>query len=291
MHMGSTLRDLESFLSNLIQLPITEIYLEREGEIKELLEDLSKYPFDPINKFKNIKENKDLAIDEIRGAAQRYIYGNFVDSIFCSCFSVEFSLIIRLDQILSEAEKRNVPKPFTLGEIINWASPASRRNPYGKDILDNETRKAARDIQKLRNAHIHGSNFIAALLLSYRSTLELLNKVGIDLDTVEQGLELLSKILPKDAKEAVLKRYEPSDIVESFNAIKRLSTFEWCANKRLLKSVKKESDEMITNIASSLVQGDFENLKIYFQQDYLLKKRAFRAIKLAHFILSKIEIF
>jgi len=55
--------------------------------------------------------------------------------------------------------------------------------------------------------------------------------------------------------------------------------------------VKKESDKMIINIASGFVQGDFENLKMYFQPDYLLNKQALRAIKLAHFILSKIGIF
>ena len=286
-----TLKDLKSYIDNLIQLPITDIYQERGKEIEDLLEDLSKYPFDPINKFKNIKENDDLARDEIRGAAQRYIYGNFVDSIFCSCFSVEFGLIIKLDQILSDTEKREVPKPFTLGKIINLASPASRKNPYGKGILDSKTRKAAKDIQKIRNTHIHGSNFIAGLLLSYRSILELLDRFEVNLEVVEQGLKLLSEILPKDATETVLRRYEPSDIVEAFNAIKNLSAFEWCANKRLLKSVKKESDQMIENIASSLMQGNFGNLQTHFQQDYFLKKRALRAIKLAYSVLSKIRIF
>lgn len=285
------MKDLNSFLKTLIQLPITEIYRERATEIEELLEELSKYPFDPIKKFRNIRENEDLARDEIRGAAQRYIYGNFVDSILYSCFSVEFALIIKLDQILSEAEKKSVPKPFMLGKIINWASQSSIRNPCGKNILDNETRKAVKDIQDLRNTHIHASNFIAALLLSYRSTLELFNENRVDLEFVEEGFELVSKILPKDTIEHLLTSYEPSEIVESFNTIKSLSTFEWCANERLLKLVKRDSDEMINNVASSLVRGDFKNIQDYINQKSLLNKRALKALNLAHFILRRIGIF
>ena len=69
--MGSTLRDLKSQVANLIQLPMTEIYLERGRDIRELLEDLSKYPFDPINKFNNrrAEERKNLSSASCLGGA------------------------------------------------------------------------------------------------------------------------------------------------------------------------------------------------------------------------------
>jgi len=150
------LDDWESLLRKLIETPVTESHLERGREIKEVLEHLSRYPFDPICRIKNIKENKDLARDEIRGSVQRYIYGNYLDSIFFSCFSVEFGLLIRLNEILSEDEKKRAPKPFTLAKIISWANTHS--------ILDQKHTKIARRILQIRNAHIHGPNFVSALI-------------------------------------------------------------------------------------------------------------------------------
>lgn len=275
------MEDWETFLRKLIHPPIAEIHLERGREIREILESLSKYPFDRIKKFKNIRENEDLARDEMRGAAQRYIYGHFVDSIIWSCFSVEFGLLVRLDELLPDIEKKRVPKPFTLGKIINWA--------YAFSILDDASKKAAKEILKLRNVHIHGSNFISALILSYKGNLEFLEGVGVSVEIIEQGLGLFSEIFPEEAMRPFLRHYEPSDIAEALKAIQSLSSFEWCADKRRIGSVKRELDKMITNIVSNLLQGDSEKLR-ELQEDYFLKVRALRSLRYAHIVLKKIEI-
>jgi hypothetical protein len=60
----ANLDDWESLLRKLIELPVTEAHLERGREIKEILTDLSRYPFDPVCRIKNIKEDRDLARDE-----------------------------------------------------------------------------------------------------------------------------------------------------------------------------------------------------------------------------------
>ena len=268
----------EKFLRKLIQPTVTEIHLARGREIKSLLETLSKYPFHPIKKIKNIKEDADLVREEIRGAVQRYIYGHFVDSIIWSCFSVEFGLIVKLNEILSDVEKKVVPKPFTLGRIIRWASAFS--------ILDDKSLKAAREIQKLRNIHIHGSNFIAALILSYRSNLKM---AGVDIDTIKQGLDLFQAVIPKDALRSLLIGYDPPEIIEAFKTIQSLSTFEWCADEGAISSMKREVDRVITDVRSSFLSGHLEEIQKY-SQDYILHERALRALKNAQIVLESIGI-
>jgi len=262
-------------------MPVTESHLERGREIKGILEDLSRYSFDPICRIKNIKEDRDLARDEIRGAVQRYIYGNYLDSIFFSCFSVEFGLLIRLNEFLTEDEKKHVPRPFTLGKMIMWANARS--------ILDQRYTKIARRINKIRNAHIHGSNFVSALMLSYKGSLQFYEKIGLGLKEVEKGLDLLSKNLPESLMRSLLRGCEPSDIVEGFKSIQSLSSFDWCADIKVIKSTKKESDKLILDVISSFLRGDFRRLEM-FQQDYLLRKRALRAIEYAYTILKRINV-
>jgi hypothetical protein len=282
------LESWKSFLQVLIQPPITEIHLERGREIKEMLEDLSKYPYDPVNKFRNLRNNEDLPREELRGAVQRYIYGNFLDSILYSCFSIEFALLVKLDKALSEKEKKSVPKPFTLGRIINWSSPPSKKNPNGKSIIKGKTISAAKRILKLRNMHIHSSNFISGVILCYKSIIEGAQKTGVSPDTIEKGFELF-KILPEEVQQ-ILTRYKPSDVIDAFRNIQSISNFEWCSDSKLLRSTKREVKAIVENTASSILQGNFEKLTTYFQEDYLLKKRALTALKNASLILRDIGI-
>jgi len=282
------LKNWKSFLQVLIQPPITEIHLERGREIKEMIEDLSKYPYDPVNKFRNLKKNEDLPREELRGAVQRYIYGNFLDSILYSCFSVEFALLVKLDKILSEKEKKSMSKSFTLGRIIDWASPPTKKNPNGKSIIKDKTIRAAKRILKLRNMHIHSSNFISGVILGYKSIIESAKKAGVSPDTIEKGFELF-KMLPEEIQ-PLLTRYKPSDVIEAFKNIQSLSNFEWCSNKKLLKSTKREVKALVEDLASSFLKGNFEKLNTYFQEDYLLKKRALTALKNASLILRDIGI-
>lgn len=254
-----------------------------------MLDALSKYPYDPVNKFRNIQKNEDLPREELRGAVQRYIYGNFVDSILYSCFSVEFALLVKLDKILSEKEKKSVPKPFTLGRIINWASPQSAKNPHGKGILRNRTKKAADRILRLRNMHVHSSNFISGVILSYKSAIEVAKKAGVSPDTIERGFDYLLKILPKDAQ-LIVARYKPSDVIDVFKSIPSLSSFEWCCDKRSLRSTKRKIKGVVENTASSILQGNFDKLNRYFQEDYLLKDRALTALRNACLVLRDIGI-
>jgi hypothetical protein len=278
----------ESFLQILIQPQVLEIHKERAREIKEVLEKLSEYPYDPVRKFRNIQTNDDFPRDELRGAVQRYIYGNFVDSILYSCFATEFALLVKLDEKLSELEKRSVPKPFMLAKIIDWASPSSRKNPYGKGILDKETKRVAKRILELRNMHIHASNFISGAILSYKSNIGLAKQAGLTPDMIEKSLEFV-KILPKDVQ-ALLVPYSPADVKKAFETIPALSSFEWCSNKRLLRSTKREIDSLVGNFLSAVLEGDSERLGKYLQEDYLLKQRALRALKDSCLILENIGI-
>lgn len=256
--------------------------MDRGREIKSLLEALSAHPYDPIKKINNIKKDEDWARDEARGAAQRYIYGNFIDSIMWSSFSVEFGLLVKLDKVLSDAEKKVVPKPFTLGRMIEWACAFS--------VLDDKTIGPAKEVLKLRNVHIHGSNFISALVISYQSSLASVEATGVNIETIEKGFQFLEGQIPKEVLPSLTQGYKPYEVVEAFKMIKSLSTFEWCVDRRSIKSTKKEADTLINNVKSSFLYGNFERFRIYSQPNYLLKERALRVIKNAEKVLIGIKI-
>jgi len=270
----------EEYLRQLLPLPINELHLDRGKRIRNLLDNLSNYPYDSKKKFKNIRENADFAREELRGAVQRFLIGNFLDSIIFSCFSVEFGLLVKLDLVLTDEEKRNVKKPFTFGKIIKKSCDYLS--------LDSSVEKAAYELLDIRNAHIHGSNFIGALIQSYKGFNKLFEKSGlIDINVITQGLEEITKLLPQDIRISILEKYEPIDFIEAYNAIQSISSFEWAANKRILYAMKKEVDNIITDIPLNIMQEDF---LAKFNPDYFLEKRAKRALNVAEKILKGIDI-
>lgn len=95
----------ESYLREIIKSPIQDLHLERGAEIKQLLLNLSKYQVDLDLQFRNVQNNESHPINELIGAVQRYIYGNFLDTIIHSCWSVEIGLLVKLDKTLSDKKK------------------------------------------------------------------------------------------------------------------------------------------------------------------------------------------
>ena len=77
-----------SFLEKLIYPnEVTALHLERGYEIKDILDTLSKFDYDPVNAWKNIVKNEDIARSEYNGAIQGYLQEVFDISILHSCFS------------------------------------------------------------------------------------------------------------------------------------------------------------------------------------------------------------
>lgn len=263
-----------------LQIPINDLILSRGRKIKSLLVILSNYSYNSIKTFKNIKENADLPRNELRGAVQRYLLGNNVDSILFSCFSVEFGLIVQLDRVLTKKEKRKIKKPFTFGRIIGKSIDHS--------LLDSSSKKAALELLNLRNAHAHGSNFIAALMLSYKKYTKLFEKSGlIDIQVITNGLEKIMKKLPQDVAKSISNKYEPLDFIEAYETIQSLSTFEWAANKRIIEETTTEIDELMTSISQNVLDQEFIT-KI--APNYFIEMRALRALSCAEQILLGINI-
>jgi hypothetical protein len=142
-----------------------------------------------FKKYKGgIHEIKDLIREEFRAGIQRYLVGFFDDSIHHSTLSVEMGLLIRLDEILTEEEKKGIhtkinngepPVSFTFGAIFD----ESKRK--GRHILeDDEIERSIARILFTRNTHIHGANFTAASILSMKqhfslkAVLQFSKKVG-----------------------------------------------------------------------------------------------------------------
>lgn len=262
------------------QIPVNITIMNRGRKIKSLLEILSNYPHNYIKTFKNISSNSDLPRNELRGAVQRYLLGNFIDSILFTCFSVEFGLIVQLDRMLTDNEKRKIKKPFTFGRIIKKSIDYS--------LLNSSTKKAALELLNLRNAHVHGSNFIAALMLSYKKYSKLFDESGlVDIQVITEGLDKLMEKLPQNVATSILKTYEPLDFIEAYDTIQSLSTFEWAADKRIIDETTKEIDEVMTSTSHNVPEKELVSI---LSPSYFIEMRALRALLCAEQILLGIEI-
>ncbi len=274
----------ESYLREIIRMPIQDIYLERGSKIKQLLSNLSKYRFDLELQFKNVQKNEDFSISELIGAAQRYIYGNFPDAIIHSCYSVEIGLLAKLDRILNNEEKARQREP-TLGRIIHLS--------YDALILDKKNRrlkKAVERILEIRNIHNHPANLLSGLILSFKAYNELLSATNLDPVTIEAGLKILSEVLEEREAKLLLKMYKPEDIAKAIKTIDSMSTFEWCANKNYIKSLKREVDKSVQDIKTKLLAGkDVDDLRNDFQE-YILRKEALESLENARFVLRNVDI-
>lgn len=118
--------------------------------------------------------------------------------------------------------------------------------------------------------HIHGSNFISGAILGYKSIIEIAKKAGLNSNIIEKSFELL-KFLPEEVQ-PFFERYRLSDVNEAFKNMQSLSSFEWCSDKKLLISTKKEIEAIVEKTAKSIIQGNLEKVNTYFQEDYLLKE-------------------
>jgi len=269
--------------NKLIKEQTNEEYFKRAEEISSLLEKLSNYAYYPDKTHLNIQSGYDFARDELRGACQRYIYGQFQDSILYSCFSVEMSLIAKLDEILDENEKNIMMKektPPTLSTLISKS--------LNYKILNKKTKKLSYNILEMRNIHIHSVNFISPLIISYQKIAKKSNLSSLDKKTIEKKLKKLYVKFP-ELESVVKNKYNVEDMIKVYKAVDMLPTFRWAANQGYLKSIEKEVDNVMSNMVEAMVSRNLEALNDYFK-NYILRKRALEALKVTEQILSEIKL-
>lgn len=158
------------------------------------------------------------------------------------------------------------------------------------DKTDKRLKKATDRILEIRNIHSHPINFLSGLILSYKAYSNFLNATKFDLAFIEIGLRKLSESLPEGKEKLMLKKYKSEDIVKGIKAMESLSTFEWCANKKYFRSLKREVDKPVKDITTTLITGkDIGKLTNYFQE-YILRKEALQCLEDANLILKNINI-
>ncbi|MFX0201301.1 MAG: hypothetical protein ACFFCW_34720 [Candidatus Hodarchaeota archaeon] len=272
----------KSFLESIINLPIKEEYLDRGKDIKQILTGLSKYQFDTVFQFRNIRDVNDFARNELIGSAQRYIYGNFLDSIFCSCNSVEVGLLIKLDAKLTNSQKEKVTRPPKLGKIIGWSYEHSILDKTKPDVVS-----AIDEIHEIRNIHAHPINFVSGLIISYKPYVD-----QFDDSTLRNLKTKFNEISTRfRSKDKPSRSFQFEDVIKAIQVMKLLPTFEWCSNKEYIVPLKGEVDKLIKDVSSLItLAGIGTDISTEDFQMIILKKRAFTAISNAHLILQHIGI-
>jgi len=271
----------QSYLEKLIYPKKVEaIHEERGEEIKDILENISKYEYDPINLWKNIRKNEDLARSDFNGALQGYILGAFDLSILHSCFAVEIGLITALDKKLTDDEKLRINKP-TLNILIKKA--------VEKNILNDNIKKQIYKIMDIRNIHIHRVNFISGLMISYKSYYKIIADMNINSIEFAEKYNEFIRLLPENLSTLISEKYNIEEIRKAIVNIQNMSTLEWAANKDYLNEIKKEVNKIIEDMATDFINKNFANFNRYFQ-DVILKNKANKTLNLANNILKEIMI-
>jgi hypothetical protein len=188
---------------------------------------------------------RDIAREEFRASVQRYLIGYFDDSIHHSTISVETGLLIRLEETLTEEEKKQLhdkingerPLSFTFGVIFDEAKRKERRIVEDKGIEHTISRTIG-----TRNTHIHGGNLTAASILSMqqKGTLEIKN-----------GLAQLERLEKRNIAKLIAKDFMPqarAKLIETQNDINNLPSLEWCTQDKHREKTKKELDAYFTDI-------------------------------------------
>jgi hypothetical protein len=273
----------EIMLNKLIEHPIKEEQLNRAREIVSILDKLYKYPYDKNKNILNIKNRYDFSRDELRGSCQRYIYGQFQDSILYSCFSVEMGLIGKLDEVLDDNEKNKImddKKPMALFNLIDKS--------LEKNILNDKNKQFVYELLEMRNIHIHAVNLISPLITSYQKISKNVDQSILDKDVFEEKLKMFNKFIPGFDNE-IQKIYNIDDIIQAYKSVNELPTFRWAANQNYMKLIEDEVEKIMINMTSALLSGNSEIINDLFNS-YVLRKRSFQALELAEKILTEIEI-
>ena len=199
---------------------------------------------------RGLYETRDIARLELLTGIQRYLVGFFEDSIYHSTLSVEMGLLTRLDEELSDDEKRVVhdrinakekPLPFTFGVIFD----ESKRK--GRNIIrDKRTERRIAKIIGVRNTHIHASNFASASILSLKQ---------IAVPEIKKSIKGIDQIQETPLLNIVLKKWLPQAkniLTEKQLTIEGLPTFEWCTKDVRRSQAKEDIDNFFSELFGSI---------------------------------------
>ncbi len=203
-------------------------------------------------------ETRDIARQEFLAGVQRYLIGFFEDSIYHSTLSVEMGLLIRLEEELSDNEKKAIydrinskkdkPAPFTFGVIFD----ESKRK--GRNIIKNEqTQQRIAKIIDVRNTHIHASNFTSASILSVKEK---------GLPKIEKSIKEINEIQETPLVNVMLKKWlfkAKNLLTESKATIESLPSFEWCTRDKQRSLAQDNINNFFSEIFASI--GALQNIQ------------------------------
>jgi hypothetical protein len=200
---------------------------------------------------RRIRETRDIARQEFLAGVQRYLIGFFEDSIYHSTLSVEMGLLTRLEEELSDDEKRAIhdrinskkekPSPFTFGVIFD----ESKRK--GRNIIRNQqTEQRIAKIIDVRNTHIHASNFTSASILSMKQK---------GLPEIKKYVKYIDQIEEIPLVNVMSKKWLPQAknlLNETQSAIERLPSFEWCTKDKQRAQAQENINNFFSEIFGSI---------------------------------------
>lgn len=215
---------------------------KRARDVLPQLKLFDKYP-------SGIHETYDLARQEIRASLNRYVIGYYGESIYHSTLAVETALLLKLDELLSDAEKNEIhnsinskdnrPLSFTFGAILDESKRKNR-----KIINNTEFEQKIKFLIEVRNRYIHANNLNVSFIKSYKEKLLTQIEFGLkNIDTLDE-IRLL-KLIPSTRKSL---QEAKEKLLETKRMIQNLPNLEWCTKENNRLSTQLEVDGFIDDL-------------------------------------------
>ena len=269
--------------------------IKRGNELPDILRELCKYKA-------GIYQMQDLPREEFRGAVLRYLLGSYEDSIYHAFFSVEMSLLIKLEERLSDEEKNSLhneinrtdskPISFTLGTILNKARDRRIGIIRGKQL-----NQRIESLIDKRNTYVHANNFLSGLIISMKTNL--IPKIE---GQIKEISDLENRLYVRSFFPALL-RLKPF-LAQQLEMIKSMPDFAWCTKDEHRITIQREVEEYMAGLnklekekskAQGLenvrnLLGLRETIRAMLEESYF-KMQSREILKDSFQILKDIEIF
>lgn len=217
-----------------------------------------------------IISERDFALEEFRGAVERYLLGFYYDSIYLSCMSVELALLTLLNENLPDEEKNKIYNrinkkrfSFTFGQI--------RHECEVFNLISEQQVEKINEILSIRNTQAHSYNYLSALISSNKY------KISQHPDAIKKILSDKPDLKTKLALSYV-KLITGKDLRKSISTMRSLPEYKWCSSNNLREIIENEYQQYFIEIEKNL------DLLLESSQKLDIKNIITATIKLVEFL-------
>lgn len=267
---------------------IKKARLERQRQVRHIVKRL------PSKKaLKSLGDPKKLPMLSLFAATSRYVLGAFEDCVLHSAFSVEMTLLLILDQEMTDKEKEDIKERSKRSGALSFGKVIQLSKEH--HILNQDSMQRIWILYNLRNMFAHPGNWVAFVKHQYPETvIEMAPELILDLPSLIGGIEDIIK-----QKAIPLKRAAETGQKYLDERLGEIPDFEWAAHQGTLSFQQERAKSYYVRIIKDFLTRktfkDFmkhlKDFPEYAQKRYRYpQETAYEALEIAFKILKRLEI-